>query len=155
MSPVASWYFTHLWRFRRSQDAFAGPLASAEPFPHIVSYNPRNVRMMPDYPGEFEHMVLLAVLRLGDRAYGLKVGDEIRSLTDRAPSSGALYTTLERLERKGYLTSRLDQESHPGRAGRPRRYYSLTPAAMSAMRHSRRALKRLWAGFGRLLDQTP
>lgn len=110
---------------------------------------------MPDYLGEFEHMVLLAVLRLGDAAYGLKVGDEIGALADRHPSSGALYTTLERLERKGYLTSRLDHESHGARGGRPRRYYALTPAAMRAMRHSRKALKRMWAGFGALLDETP
>lgn len=110
---------------------------------------------MSDYLGEFEHMVLLAVLRLGDGAYGLKVGDELGALTDRQPSSGALYTTLERLERKGYLTSRLDHGSHAARGGRPRRYYALTPAAMTAMRHSRKALKRLWAGFSRLLDDTP
>ena len=110
---------------------------------------------MTGYLGEFEHMVLLAVLRLGDAAYGLRVGDEIEALAERRPSSGALYTTLERLERKGYLTSRVADEAGEARAGRPRRYYSLTPSAMSAMRRSRRALKRLWAGYANLLDQSP
>ncbi len=110
---------------------------------------------MPDYLGEFEQIVLLAIMRLGDAAYGLKVGDEIESVANRRPSSGALYTTLERLERKKYLSSRLEPGGAIGRAGRPRRYYALTPAAMRALRHSRRALKRLWAGYAQLLDEAP
>ena len=110
---------------------------------------------MAAYLGEFEQLVLLAIMRLGDGAYGLKIGDEIESVANRRPSSGALYTTLDRLERKRYLSSRLEPSVVAGRSGRPRRYYTMTPAAMTALRQSRRALKRLWAGYAQLLDQSP
>lgn len=99
---------------------------------------------MTAFLGEFEQTVLLAVLRLKEDAYGLRVGDEIEQVTGRRPSSGALYTTLDRLERKAYLTSTL--EDHAGRAGRPRRYFALTPEALAALRRSRQALLKLWAG---------
>ncbi len=110
---------------------------------------------MSGYLGEFEQMVLLATMRLGDEAYGLRIGDEIESVAQRRPSSGSLYTTLERLERKGYLSSTLEPTAVAGRAGRPRRYYSLTPTAMTALRRSRHALKRFWAGHAQLLDESP
>lgn len=108
---------------------------------------------MPDFLGEFEQMVLLAVLRLDEAAYGLKVGDEIERVAERRPSSGALYTTLDRLERKGYLTSSLEEDS-AGRAGRPRRYFALTPEGMAALRRSRQALLKMWAGHARALDRS-
>jgi len=106
---------------------------------------------MADYLGEFEQMVLLAVLRLGEGAYGLRIGDEIENVAERRPSSGALYTTLDRLESKGYLRSALEQRSSQ-RAGRPRRYFSLTPLALHALQRSRRALMRLWSGHAKALD---
>lgn len=106
---------------------------------------------MSDFLGEFEQMVLLAVLRLGDHAYGLKVGDEIEQVADRRPSSGSLYTTLDRLEEKGFLLS--DVERGPDRrVGRPRRYFRLTPEGIAALRKSRHALMQLWAGHTELLD---
>ncbi|HVR24963.1 MAG TPA: helix-turn-helix transcriptional regulator [Candidatus Polarisedimenticolia bacterium] len=70
-----------------------------------------------DYLGEFEHMVILALLRLADRAYGVTVRQEIEVRTHREVSIGAIYVTLDRLEAKGYVPSRLG-EPHP-RARRP------------------------------------
>lgn len=108
---------------------------------------------MPDTSlGEFEQLVLLAVLRLGDEAYGLRVGDEIHQVADRRPSSGALYTTLDRLERKDYLTSRTADAS-ARRGGRPRRYYTLTDRGLAALRTSRQALLNMWAGHAQVLDR--
>ena len=57
--------------------------------------------------GEFEQVVLLAILRLGDRAYGVTIREEIRNCTNREPTPGALYTTLDRMEEKGLVKSRL------------------------------------------------
>ena len=76
---------------------------------------------MPDtlLLGEFEHIVLLAILRLGDNAYGVTIRNEIQERTGREPAPGALYTTLDRLEDKGLLTSELGSDSRawgPGQA---------------------------------------
>jgi len=67
--------------------------------------------MSQDYLGEFEHMVLLSVMRLGSEAYGLAIKDELESVAGRSPSSGALYTTLDRMERKGLLEFRAGEPS--------------------------------------------
>jgi DNA-binding PadR family transcriptional regulator len=98
-----------------------------------------------EYLGEFEQMVLLAVLRLGEGAYGLAVRDELASVAGRSPSSGALYTTLDRLERKGLIESRAG-ETAPDRGGRPRRHLKLTAEGLAALRASREALLKLWDG---------
>jgi DNA-binding PadR family transcriptional regulator len=97
------------------------------------------------FAGELEQMILLAVLRLGDEAYGWSVAEELERVAGRAVSSGALYTTLGRLEEKGYLRSRLD-EGGQARGGRPRRYLTVSAAGMAAVRRSRTAMDRLWAG---------
>jgi len=96
-----------------------------------------------EFLGEFEQMVLLAVLRLGEEAYGWTVGGELEKVAGRSVSSGALYTTLDRLERKGLLRS----HKGPGeaeRGGRPRRYLSVTARGVEAVRHAREAMDRLW-----------
>jgi DNA-binding PadR family transcriptional regulator len=98
-----------------------------------------------DVIGEFEHMVLLAVLRLGEEAYAVTVRDEILSCTGRDVSRGSIYITLDRLESKGFLKSRLADPT-PERGGRAKRYYSLRPAAIQALKESRRALVNLWQG---------
>lgn len=106
--------------------------------------------MQAMYLGEFEHIVLLAVLRLGDGAYAIPIREEIEARTDRAVARGALYTALERLETKGMLGSRMS-DPLPERGGRSRRYFAVTPAGLAAMRSSRRSLLRLWQGLeGRL-----
>jgi len=108
--------------------------------------------MTLEFLGEFEQMVLLAILRLGEGAYGLVVRDELEAVAGRTPSSGALYTTLDRLERKGLIESRAGEVSVE-RGGRPRRYLKVTAAGMSALRHSRAALLRLWDSLEASLDR--
>jgi PadR family transcriptional regulator, regulatory protein PadR len=106
--------------------------------------------MQAMYLGEFEHIVLLAILRLGDDAYAIPIRQEIHERTGRAVARGALYTALERLESKEFLRSRMS-EPLPERGGRSRRYFTVTPAGLAAMRSSRRSLLRLWQGLeGRL-----
>ncbi|MGD2070157.1 MAG: PadR family transcriptional regulator [Gemmatimonadota bacterium] len=107
--------------------------------------------MSQDYPGEFEQMVLLSIMRLGERAYGVAVKDEMESVTGRSPSSGALYTTLDRMEKKGFLESRAGDSSSE-RGGRPRRYLRLTPAGRELLTRSRSALLALWDGLEGALD---
>jgi len=102
--------------------------------------------------GEFEHVVLLAVLRLGDEAYAVPILDEIERCTGRSISRGSVYITLDRLETKGYLRSRLADPT-PERGGRAKRYYALRPRAIVALRDSRRALVALWRGLDRVLGE--
>ena len=96
--------------------------------------------------GEFEHIVLLAVLRLGDEAYAVPILEQIEAQTSRKVARGALYTALERLEAKGCLRSRVG-DPLPERGGRARRYFTVTPAAVRALKSSRLALMRLWNGL--------
>jgi len=96
--------------------------------------------------GEFEHVVLLAIMRLGDDAYAVPIRDEILRCTGRDVSRGSIYITLDRLETKGYLKSRL-ADSTPERGGRAKRYYALRPRAIDALKESRRALVALWRGL--------
>jgi DNA-binding PadR family transcriptional regulator len=105
----------------------------------------------PSSLGEFEHMVLLAVMRLGqEQAYAVAVLDELEQRTSRAIARGSVYVTLDRLETKGYLRSWLADPT-PERGGRAKRYYALRPRAVEALRESRRALVALWAGLEREL----
>src|SRR5436305_2826474 len=110
---------------------------------------------MPDAStlGEFEHVILLAVLRLGDTAYAVSVRDEIERRTGRSVSRGSVYVTLDRLETKGYLSSKLADPTAI-RGGRAKRFYALRPRAVAALRESRRALLRLWRGIDELLERT-
>ena len=78
-----------------------------------------------DYLGEFEHVILLALLRLKDHAYGVTVRQEIELRTDREVSIGAVYATLDRLETKGYVTS-LRGDPTPERGGRSKRFVRVT-----------------------------
>lgn len=103
--------------------------------------------------GEFEQMVLLAVLQRGDGAFALDVRREIERSADRSVSRGAFYTTLERLERKGFVRWSEDEPAD-GRRGALRRY-EVTPAGLGALRESRRALDALSRGLGGLLGETP
>jgi PadR family transcriptional regulator, regulatory protein PadR len=101
--------------------------------------------------GEFEHVVLLAILRLGDDAYAIPIRDEIAERTGRAVARGALYTALERLESKKCLRSRMS-DPLPERGGRSRRYFTVTAAGLAALRASRRSLLSLWQGVERRLE---
>ena len=96
--------------------------------------------------GEFEQMILLAVLQCGDDAYGVTVQEELASRTKRRVASGAIYMTLDRLEKKGLLVSRLTAPTAE-RGGRAKRCYKVTKPAVAALKHSRRALISLWDGL--------
>lgn len=101
---------------------------------------------MADVLGTLEQAVLLAALRLGKEAYGRAILKEVQLRLEREVAAGAVHATLERLERKGLLSSRLG----PGtavRAGRPRRYYHVRPAGISALDDARRAVHNLWRGL--------
>ena len=100
--------------------------------------------------GEFEQMVLLAVLqaeRTEAGAYGITVFDELSTRTKRYVLRGAVYMTLDRLEKKGLLSS-YQTEPTAERGGRAKRCYQVTKPAMAALRESRRALLNLWEGLG-------
>lgn len=96
--------------------------------------------------GEFEQLVLLALLRLRDRAYGVSVADEIAARTGREVSLGAVYKTLDRLEHKGFVTSALGEPT-PERGGRRKKFFAIAPAGEDAVRYSLRALRRMTAGL--------
>jgi DNA-binding PadR family transcriptional regulator len=101
------------------------------------------------YLGEFEQALLLAVLRVGDGAYGASIRQELEACTGREVSHGAAYVTLDRLESKGLLESELG-ESAPGRGGRRKRLFRVTEAGIEALRASRGALEALWSGVDEL-----
>jgi PadR family transcriptional regulator PadR len=103
--------------------------------------------------GEFEQMVLLAILRLGDGAYGMSIRAELEDRAGRTVSRSATYITLERLIRKRYLTARMG-DPNPQRGGRAKRYFALTDAGREALKVSGRALRNLWVGHESLLDET-
>jgi DNA-binding PadR family transcriptional regulator len=99
-----------------------------------------------EHLGEFEQIVLLAVVRLGDEAYGVPIRIEIERRTGRALTVGALYRTLDRLELKGYVTSRFS-EPIAERGGRSKRYFTVRPSGLRALRASRDALAAMWDGL--------
>jgi DNA-binding PadR family transcriptional regulator len=96
--------------------------------------------------GEFEQMVLLAILRLEDNAYGMTIRQEIESRTDRNVTIGAIYAALERLSSKGHLRSSVSGPE-PIRGGRTKRTYSLTAAGEKALGHSRSMMTRMAEGL--------
>jgi PadR family transcriptional regulator PadR len=104
------------------------------------------------YLGEFEQVVLLAILRLKADSYAIPVREEIEARTGRSVARGALYTALERLETKRCLKSRMS-DPLPERGGRARRYYTVTPAGVAALRTSRAALLALWKGVESQLER--
>lgn len=102
--------------------------------------------------GEFEQLILLAVVRLADDAYGVTIRREIHLATRRTISPGSLYTTLERLEDKGLLCSRTGGAS-PVRGGRAKRFYQLTSLGRRRLIASQQAFQQLLAGTG-LLEES-
>ncbi len=96
--------------------------------------------------GEFEQLVLLAVMQLGEQAYGVPVHDEIRRRTRRDPSLAAVYKTLERLARKGLLTIRVGPPT-PERGGRRKQFFALSSTGRKAVRESLSAISRMAQGL--------
>src|SRR5262245_42153289 len=93
----------------------------------------------PSYLGEFEQLVLLAILQCGEEAYTVPLRDILADRGGRAITRGALYTSLDRLEAKGLVKSKLG-EPLAVRGGRARRYFSVTPDGLAALRAARAAL---------------
>jgi PadR family transcriptional regulator, regulatory protein PadR len=106
----------------------------------------------PPVIGEFEQMILLAVLQRKDDAYGATIYDELSRHTRRPVARGAVYMTLDRLEKKGLLKSTLSEPT-PERGGRAKRCYALTRSAVQGLRASRRTLLSLWSGLELLLEK--
>ena len=96
--------------------------------------------------GEFEQVVLLAILRLGEGAYGVTIRAEITACTNREPAPGALYTTLDRLEEKGLVKSRMSDPT-PQRGGRSKRFFTVTASGVEAVARAQRSFQRLLKGL--------
>jgi len=92
-----------------------------------------------------EEMVLLAILRLGDNAYGVTIRAELKSMTDKTWAFGALFVTLDRMSKKGYLTSYLTEPTRE-RGGRSKRIYMLTRVAVEALKAVKELQKSMWEG---------
>jgi PadR family transcriptional regulator len=101
---------------------------------------------MADFLGAFEQAVLLAVLRLQHDGYGRAILREVQERLEREVAAGAVHATLVRLERKRLLASHLGPGTEV-RAGRPRRYYALTPSGRRALNEARAAADNLWRGL--------
>lgn len=99
-----------------------------------------------DLLGEFEHLVLLAVLRLGDDAYGMRVRRELAERTSRDTTIGAVYATLDRLQDKGLIAATVGDPT-PERGGRARKTFHLTASGIAAVNRSQRELDRMTDGL--------
>ena len=96
--------------------------------------------------GELEQLVLLAILRLGEEAYGVPIVEEIESRTGREVTRAAVYVTLTRLEKRGLLSSRMGDPT-PERGGKAKRYFRVEPEAIERIKESKEALVRMWEGI--------
>ncbi len=101
---------------------------------------------MADVLGSFEQAVLLAVVRLREDAYGRAILKDVQLRLERAVAAGAVHATLNRLEARGLLASRLGPGT-PIRGGRARRFYRLQPAGIRALNDAREAIDHLWLGL--------
>lgn len=101
------------------------------------------------YLGEFELMVLLALMHLGDDAYGVPISREIEQRSGREVALGSVYAALDRLEEKGLITSRLGDPTAE-RGGRAKRYFKVTAQGIHSVRDTQKALTNLWRGLPHL-----
>ena len=105
------------------------------------------------YLGEFELMVMLALMRLGDEAYGVPISHEIEQRSGREVALGSVYAALERLEEKGLVTSRLGDPTAE-RGGRAKRYFKVTAQGLHGVRETQKVLMNLWRGLPELRGGT-
>lgn len=104
-----------------------------------------------DHLGEFEQLALLAVMRLGDEAYGARIQEELDARGGRSAAISTIYITLTRLEDKGLVRSSMGSPT-ARRGGKPRRYFALEAAGVGALRDSRERLLAMWDGLEADLD---
>lgn len=102
--------------------------------------------------GEFEVLVLLAAMRLGEEAYGLSIAEEISRTAGRSASRASVYVTLRRLEKKGLIATR-HEDAEDAPSGKPRRFVRVRPQAVKRVGEARRALQRMWDGLEDVLEQ--
>ena len=107
---------------------------------------------MGTYFGEFEQLLLLALIQLEDEAYGARIRTLIEERAGRAVSPGAIYTALDRLEQRGLVTSRLGDPT-PQRGGKRKRYYRIEPQGAELLRRSQTALARMAHGLEPKLER--
>ncbi|MGH7576202.1 MAG: PadR family transcriptional regulator [Longimicrobiales bacterium] len=98
------------------------------------------------YLGEFEQLILFALLQLGDDAYGVAIREVIEERTGKTVSAGAIYTALGRLEERGLVRSR-GEAPRKGRMGRPRKYYSLRREGARALKESYATIQSMAGGL--------
>ncbi|MGA9671898.1 MAG: PadR family transcriptional regulator [Terracidiphilus sp.] len=111
--------------------------------------------MKRSYLGEFELMLLLAVVHLGDQAYGVPISRELEAQRDCEVSVGSVYAALERLEAKGLVDSSLGDPT-PERGGKAKRYFRITKEGLRQVHETRRVLTRLWRALPEMkLDVGP
>lgn len=96
--------------------------------------------------GEFEQFVLLACIQLGNNAYGASLRQLLHDEISRDVAIGALYSTLERLEKKGMVTSKFG-EATAERGGKPKRFFEVTAKGQEALKRARNAMNTLWQGI--------
>ncbi len=94
--------------------------------------------------GEFERAILLAIVRLGDNAYGVPIRADLESRLSRAVATGAVYTTLDRLEEKGMVSSWLGEPT-PERGGRAKRFYRVDASGFAALNAAKEASDAIWS----------
>lgn len=107
--------------------------------------------MPHDSLGEFEKLVMMAVLHLGSEAYGASIIGELEARTGRNAAPGAVYVALGRLEKKGMVRSRLGASS-PTRGGRPKRFYTVDPEGIEALRRAQAEWSAMAEGLGLILE---
>ena len=107
--------------------------------------------MAKDLLGEFEHQVLLAVLRLGEDTYSVPIVLELEDRTGREVAPAAVYIALRRLEEKGLAESEM-RSAPEGETSRSRRYFGVTKSGIGLLRESRRRLTSLWEGLDPVLE---
>ena len=105
--------------------------------------------MARDYLTDFELMILLSILRLGDEAYGVPIAREIETTGGRSVVVAAVYAALDRLEANGLVSSAVGDPT-PERGGRAKRFFRVSPAGLKAVRQAQRAFTRLWDGVPQL-----
>jgi DNA-binding PadR family transcriptional regulator len=101
----------------------------------------------PVFLGEFEQLVLIAILHLENDTGVLTLKEKLDDIAGRAVSRGALYRTLDRLADKGWIDWSLDEEERPERGGHPRRRLTVTKQGVAVLKASRRTLLHLWRGI--------
>src|SRR5579871_3722066 len=103
----------------------------------------RRSHMAKEYLGNLELMVLLSLIRIGDNAYGVPISLEIEARTGRDVALGSVYAALDRLEKKGFVTSSLGEPT-PERGGRAKRYFQITARGVREVRDAQRMLTNMW-----------